>query len=118
MTVQECYLAMGGDYENVVGRLLTEERIQRFLVKILKDKSYELLCQSMESRDMKEAFRAAHTMKGICQNLAITKLAESSSVLADVLRDRTEYGEDIEPAFERVKEDYEQTVACVRQLAE
>lgn len=65
-----------------------------------------------------EAFRAAHTIKGITQNLSLTKLYASSAQLCDVLRDRQEYGEDIPPAFEAVERDYQFTIGCIQQLAE
>ena len=64
MTVKECYDAMGADYEDVFARLRKDERIQKFLLKVMNDKSYDLLCSSLESGDMAEAFRAAHTLKG------------------------------------------------------
>ena len=118
MTVKECYNAMGGDYENVVGRLRTDERIRKFILKVLDDSSYALLCNSLEEHNVPEAFRAAHTLKGICQNLSLTKLYESSHEMAELLRNRQEYGEDIEPLMERVKEDYAMTVNCIRRLAE
>ena len=69
MTVKECYEAMGGDYEDVMRRLRKDERVEKFLMKVLDDKSFQLLTDSMAARNMDEAFRAAHTLKGICQNL-------------------------------------------------
>ena len=105
MTVKECYDAMGADYEDVLGRLRKDERIQKFVLKLLNDKSYELLINSMEAGDMNEAFRAAHTLKGVCQNLSITALYHSSAELADRLRDGKEYGEDVEPLLDQVKKD-------------
>ena len=98
-----------------VGFLL--ERIQKFVLKLLNDKSYELLMNSMEAGDMTEAFRAAHTLKGVCQNLSITALYHSSAELADRLRDGQEYGEDVAPLLERVKKDYTLAMDCIRQLA-
>lgn len=117
MTVKECYDAMGADYEDVLGRLRKDERIQKFVLKLLNDKSYELLINSMEAGDMNEAFRAAHTLKGVCQNLSITALYHSSAELADRLRDGQEYGEDVAPLLERVKKDYTLAMDCIRQLA-
>lgn len=116
MTVRECYEAMGADYEDVLGRLRKDERIQKFVLKLLNDKSYELLMNSMEAGDMTEAFRAAHTLKGVCQNLSITALYHSSAELADRLRDGQEYGEDVAPLLERVKKDYTLAMDCIRQL--
>ena len=71
MTVKECYEIIGANYEEVESRLRTEERIKKFLLKVLNDKSYDLLCDSIKQKNMEEAFRAAHTLKGISQNLSL-----------------------------------------------
>ena len=118
MTVKECYDAMGADYEDVFGRLRKDERIQKFLMKVLNDQSFALLCNSLEARDMAEAFRAAHTLKGVCQNLSLTRLYESASEMSELLRNRQESGEDLEPILARVREDYEVTGSCIRGLQE
>ncbi len=118
MTVKECYDNIGADYEDVLGRLRKDERIQKFLLKFLDDKSYELLCNSMDAGDMNEAFRAAHTLKGVCQNLSLTPLYRSSSVLADRLRDGQEYGEDVAVLVEQVEKDYTHMMGCIKQLVE
>ncbi len=118
MTVKECYEAMGADYEDVAGRLRTDERIKKFVLKVLSDSSYGLLVSSLEEKNIPEAFRAAHTLKGISQNLSLTKLYESSHEMAELLRNRQEYGGDIEPVMEKVKQDYDMTVECIRKLAE
>jgi HPt (histidine-containing phosphotransfer) domain-containing protein len=109
---------MGADYKEVLGRLGNDERIQKFVLKVQNEKSYQLLCDSMEKRDMGTAFRAAHTLKGICLNLSLTTLYRSSDALTELLRDRKQYGEDIEPAFQKVKEDYERTITSIQKLAE
>ena len=70
MTLQECYAALEGDYEGVMGRLRTERLVQKFVLKFLDDGSYNLLTGSMESGNYDEAFRAAHTIKGVGQNLS------------------------------------------------
>lgn len=116
MTVKECYDAMGANYEEIMGRLRTEERVKKFLLKVLKDKSYDLLTTSMEERNIEEAFRAAHTIKGVCQNLSLTRLYESANELSEMLRGRSEYGGDIEPVLEKVKEDYAQMIAQIQKL--
>lgn len=116
MTVKECYELIGADYEGVIGRLRTEERVKKFLFKVLDDKSYTLLLDSIEDGNVEEAFRAAHTMKGVCQNLSLTPLYESASALSETLRNQKEFGEDVAPALEKVKEDYAQMTAHIREL--
>ena len=34
MTIKECYEAMGGDYEDVLKRLMNEARIQKFAINV------------------------------------------------------------------------------------
>lgn len=116
MTVKECYETVGGNYEDVMSRLRTDERVVRFLGKVADDGSFVLLKESLANRNMEESFRAAHTLKGICLNLSLTRLYDSVSQLTEALRGRTEYGGDLEPLFERVKEDYELTVSNIRLL--
>ena len=117
MTVKECYEAMGADYDDVMGRLRKDERVQKFLLKMLDDKSYALLTDSVEAGNMSEAFRAAHTIKGVCQNLSITPLYKSAYELAELLRNADAYSEDMEPMIEEVKKDYTHMIECIRQLA-
>ena len=57
MTLQECYAALGGDYEDAKGRLRSDRLGQKFV------------------------------LKGMCQNLGFTQLQESSTQLTEALRD-------------------------------
>ena len=116
MTLQECYAAMGGDYEDAMGRLRSEKLVNKFVLRFLDDKSCELLCASMEAEDYEEAFRAAHTIKGVCANLAFTVLGKSSSELSEALRYGYPPGADA--LAEQVKEEYRQTVAAIRTYQE
>ena len=50
MTLQECYAAMGGNYEEVLGRLRSDRLIQKFVLKFVDDGSYQLLLDSMASQ--------------------------------------------------------------------
>ena len=46
MTLKECYAALGGDYDEVIGRLRSERLVQKFVLKFLDDGSYDLLCHA------------------------------------------------------------------------
>ena len=48
MTMRECYEAIGGNYEDVLGRLHREALIRRFTLKFLEDQSYIQLKQALE----------------------------------------------------------------------
>lgn len=111
MTIQECYTALGGNYENVVERLRSERLVQKFVLKFLDDKSYDLLLESIKSGNVQEAFRAAHTIKGMCQNLGFTVLEKSSTALTESLRggDTSKVNELLPP----VVNDYKRTVDAI-----
>lgn len=114
MTLKECYVALEGDYENVLSRLMTEKLVSKFVVKFLNDGSYNNLVESLKSENIEEAFRAAHTLKGVCQNLSFTKLYESSHDMTETLRENN-----IAKANEllpQVEADYLQTVSAIKNL--
>ena len=112
MTIQECYAALGGDYEEVVGRLYSEALVKKFVGKFLADQSYQLLESSLRSEDFEEAFRAAHTLKGVAQNLSFTRLHQSSHEITEALR--TKQYDQAARLFPQVEADYAQTVAAIQ----
>lgn len=114
MTLKECYAALEGDYEGVLGRLRSEKMVQKFVLKFLNDKSYELLETSMAAQNYEEAFRAAHTIKGVCQNLSFTRLYESSHRLTENLR--VGYGSETDELVRKVGEDYKLTIDAIAKL--
>lgn len=119
MTLKECYSKMGGDYEAVLGRLRSEDRVRRFALKFLDDSSFTTLERSMQEQDYMEAFRAAHTIKGICQNLSFTRLGDSSHELTEALRDGVVHpGYDVDALCGRVREDYQLTSGALMELKE
>ena len=69
MTVKECYQQMGADYEGVLGRLRSEALIKKFAKKFLDDGSFQSLKDNLIQGNGEEAFRAAHTLKGLTHTL-------------------------------------------------
>ena len=114
MTMQECYKTIGGNYEAVLGRLHSEALIQRFTLKFLEDQSYLQLKQALENKNYEDAFRSAHTLKGICQNLSFDRLYEVSNELTELLRDRTGAQPGISEAMEKVTEVYEMMIEEIK----
>ena len=112
MTLQECYAALGGDYAEVFSRLRSERLIQKFVLKFLDDPSYHLLETSLAGGDWPEAFRGAHTIKGVCQNLSFTTLYESSARLCEALRGGRPPQDP--GLFPQVRQDYEAAVSVIR----
>lgn len=84
---------------------MKDERVLKFLQLFLKDQTYETLCTAMEKKDCEEAFRAAHTMKGLCQNMAFDWLLEPVSALTECLRGGS-WSEEAEKQFTLLTERY------------
>ncbi len=114
MTLKECYTAIEGDYNDVMSRLMTEKLVSKFVVKFLNDESYNQLVDFMKSENIEEAFRAAHTLKGVSQNLSFTKLYEPTHDVTEALR-----ANDLAKAKEimpKVDEAYLQTITAIKSL--
>lgn len=114
MDIKECYCALGGNYEDVIGRLRNEKLVQKFVLKFLDDGNFEALKKALRDKNCEVAFRAAHTIKGMCQNLSFDRLASSSSSLTEALR--TGDIEEGAKLFDGVAKDYECTVRAIAEF--
>lgn len=86
MTIKECYALIGADFDGVKGRLLSDERVQKFTLRFLDDDTFATLEKAYAAQDWQTAFRAAHTLKGATANLGFTALCKSSTALTETLR--------------------------------
>ena len=85
------------------------------MVKFLDDPSFQSLKKGLEEKDGEKAFRAAHTLKGICLNLGFDNLFKVSSDITEKLRGGSPEG--CEALFEAVEKEYEKTVNAIRSMA-
>ena len=116
MDLKTCYEQLGGDYEDVIGRLRQEDRVVKFLQLFPEDENFALLTQALEEQDWPVAFRAVHSIKGVALTLGLTSLANSSSELTEVLRPGMPIQEP-GPLYQILKEDYDKTLAAIGQLS-
>ena len=114
MTLQEFYAAVDGNYDEAVSRLMGEALLRRFVLKFLNDPSFAALKQAIENGEREEAFRAAHTIKGLCLNLSFGKLLTSSETLTEALR--SEMPANVHELFTKVSEDYELTIDAIQKI--
>ena len=75
MKLNEFYMAVDGNYEDAMERLQNEMFVGKFLRMLPRDGSMTPLEKAMADGRANDAFRAAHTLKGIALNLSLTKLA-------------------------------------------
>ena len=116
MTVKECYEKVGSDYDGVLKRLGSEALVKRFAVKFLNDPSFQDLTDGLAAKDGEKAFRAAHTLKGICLNLGFDNLFAPSQELTEKLRGATTI-EGTDELFAAVEKEYDRTCEALRKIA-
>ena len=114
MTVKECYEQMGADYEGVLGRLRSEGLIKKFAKKFLDDGSFQSLKDNLAQGNGEEAFRAAHILKGVCQNLGFDNLYQVSFNITEKLRGGETDG--CEELFAKVEEQYKKTTDAIHMM--
>lgn len=90
MSLEACYAQLGGDLETARARLMTDERIEKFIGFFAVDPSFDNLQAALDEGNMQEAFRAVHTLKGNSINMGFAPLADVAVELADVLRPNEE----------------------------
>lgn len=113
MEIEAFYAAIGGDYEGMLGRMRAKERVLRFVRRFPADESFALLEESLAKGDGQEAFRAAHTLKGVCQNLGFDRLYRLSAELTEALRPGSTRMEDVPALMEATREGYRQVVEAI-----
>ena len=116
MTVRECYKEMGADYDGLLSRLGSEALIKKFAVKFLGDASFQDLKDALASGEAEKAFRAAHTLKGICLNLGFDNLYKPSEVLTEKLRGGEIDG--YEDMLAAVEAEYAKTVEAINCISD
>lgn len=114
MTIRECYEELGLDFDAVLSRLINERLVQKFALKFLDDPSFQNLKDALDSKDVETAFRAAHTLKGVCLNLGFDRLYEVSAELTEKLRGRDTSG--TEEMFKKVETQYRILTDAIREM--
>jgi len=118
MNLTEFYQTIGVDVSLPLQRFANNENLlKKFLKRSLTDPTYRNLLQFMEEKNYPEAFRAAHTLKGVCLNMEFTPLVSISNELTELLRDTD--SPDLEkttPLLEQITELYEKIITSLQQL--
>lgn len=105
----------GMEVDVVLKRFMGNEAMyQKFLLKFVDDKNYEGLVADIEKRDYEEAFKKAHTLKGVTANLGIEPVRSVAARITDLLRNKKEedqvdseldeYKEQLQTAYEEIRE--------------
>ena len=110
MKLEELYQKIGGDLKNVMKRIPNEAMIGKFVRKYANDPTYNRLTAAVEAKNWKDAFIAAHTLKGVAQN----RLQKSASALTEAVRGAVPLTD--ESLFEEVCKDQKEIVEAIEKL--
>lgn len=114
MTIRECYEILQGDYEDIYSRLEEEDEVLYFMQMFLNDESYQKMLIAIKEADARTARMQAHTFKGVCVNLAFTKLTEIIMEISERL-----YSGEKAQAMELLPvldEEYTRTLSCLQEF--
>lgn len=79
MDLKEFYAQIGGSFDAVLSRLCSESFVRKFVLRYKTDPTFEQLKAAVAIKDWESAFRAAHTLKGVAQNLDFGDLGRSAA---------------------------------------
>ena len=116
MNLTEFYPLVGGNYSEVKGRLLKDERIYKYVRMFVKDTSYSDFAPALAAEDYLTAFRCAHTLKGLCANLGLENLREAASDVCEALRPGVKPEGDISGLIAVMDREYAAAVEAVNAL--
>ena len=102
----------GADVEEALTRCYGNEEFYLKLVgMMLNEASFANLDKALSENNLNAAFEAAHALKGVCANLALTPLLEPVKEITELLRARTET--DYSALNDRIKEEKEKLVKLI-----
>ncbi len=84
---RQALIALGMGMDQTLARFVGNEGLLfKFLRRFLDDASFSQLETAIHENNMEEAFRAAHTLKGVSGNLGLGSLFDACSPLVESLR--------------------------------
>lgn len=115
--MREQLQALGVPYDEVLNRFLGKEDFYaRMLKKFLEDKNFEGMRQAISEKRFADAFRFAHTAKGLCANLGLNGILEYEEPLTEELRNEPYNEEHITEYLSGAVKEYEKAVEVIKAL--
>ena len=85
--MKEGLISQGVDYNTALERFMGKDDLyERFLVKFLDDENFSKLGENIKAGNIGEAFKCAHTLKGLSGNLGFDNLLEEDVRIVEILR--------------------------------
>ena len=86
--IREKLIETGVDVDEAMERFMGHyPLLEKFLKRFHEDENYNKLCKSIAENNVEEAFRSAHTLKGVCANMSMNRLYKVVGEVVEALRD-------------------------------
>ena len=113
--IREKLEGVGIDVNDLMERLMGNMTlISRFFKRFPDDASYERMVAGIEKGDVEEAFRGAHSLKGVCANLSMKRFLTVLNPLVDKLREGQLDG--VPVMLSAVDEEYRKVVTMIQDI--
>lgn len=77
----------GADVEGTLHRFMGNDALfLKFILKFKDDQNYAILKEHLDQKNYEEAFKAAHTLKGVSANLGLNPIFDRASAITELLR--------------------------------
>lgn len=84
---KELFEAYGADYQTTMNRFMGNEALYvRLLAMLFDDQNLRQLGTALDRGDLRSAFEAAHTLKGVVGNMGLTPLYQAVCAIVEPLR--------------------------------
>ena len=89
MLTTDALKQFGADVNDGLSRCMGNEAFYFKLIgKVVEDKNFQALEDAVAAKDLDKAFDAAHSLKGVLGNLALTPVYEPVYEITELLRER------------------------------
>lgn len=104
--------AAGIDTNDAMERFMGNEAMyEKYLVRFVSDKTYEMLIKAVNSKDWKAAFESSHTLKGTTGTLSISRLFALFSKQTEFFRENN--CESAVAMMDEIKAEYQKTIDAI-----
>lgn len=86
MNATEVYATLHENYDEVLARLVSDERITKYLKKFIAEDYSKHMNDALATDDYEEAFRMVHSLKGMGMNMGFKKFYNKCDGLCEALR--------------------------------
>lgn len=114
MKLEEVYAVIGGNYNEVLGRLRKESLLLKYVQKFPSETMMQEMVVAINADKVDDAFHLAHSLNGICKNLSIGRYGEAIEAVTEELRAGNL--DNAKAMLPKVQEEYDITCNAIKEI--